>query len=142
MVKTEPVTIDGIEFRITQFAAMKALPLLTRLGKALGPALAAFKDLDLTTNVADAGPAIGNALGALDPDEAAGLAADLLASTTAILDGQRIELTPTGIDIAFSGRLPLMLKVLGQVVRVNFSDFFGGSVPGQPAPSATPANGR
>ena len=142
MIETQSKTINGIEFRTNQFAALRATPLLIRLVKAVGPALAALRGMmQAEVSIAGLGPALGDALGALDPDDATRLIQDLLKSTKAIVDDKVVELnSENAINKVFSGKdsLQTMFEVVGFVVEVNFSGFFAGGSEPAAAPSPTP----
>jgi hypothetical protein len=138
MITTQSTTIDGVEFRTTQFSALKAFPLMIRLAKAVGPALASLQGVDGNTDVSTLGAQLGEALAGLDPDSATQLVVDLLASTRAIVGGKVKELgNESAINETFTGRMPIMFKVIGYVVQENFRDFIGGSGSEPTAPPQT-----
>ena len=136
-LKTESITLDEVIFETTQFPAMRSYALLIRLTKVLGPALSALTGIDPGTRLEDLGPVLGLALGDLAPAEAQSLLLEVLASTTAQVveaSGPRLVRlgTPVTIDTVFSGRLPIMFRVLAHALKVNYSSFFEGGAP--PAP--------
>lgn len=123
--KTEKKTIDGLEFTTTQLPAMKGLALGTRLGRALGPALAKASGLAGTQDVAELAPAIAALFSTLDGAEAQALTKDILISTQVEMEGKLISLNSTEmIDHVFTGRLGALLQALRFALEVNFSDFF------------------
>ncbi len=123
--KTEKKTIDGLEFSTTQLTAMKGVALGTRLGRALGPALAKASGLAGTQDVAELAPAIGALFSTLDGVEAQALTKDILAATQVEYEGKLILLNTTEmIDHVFTGRLGTLLSVIRFALEVNFSDFF------------------
>lgn len=138
-LKSEDQEIDGLTFRVVQFPAMYGFALLARLAKCIGPALGALGSI-APDDMAAMAPALRDALATLDPDEAQKLALEILKCTSVLLpkgggEVVRVELTDkTKIDQVFSGRLKTMFKALGFAVRVNFSDFVSGSVPGTDTP--------
>jgi hypothetical protein len=142
MMKIESVDYDGVTFTTQQLPAMRSYRLLARLLKVAGPALTTLASLSPETSVMDAAPMIGGALGGLDPDDAAGLALEILSGTTATWAGDDGKMkkrqlgSQTVIDEVFSGRLRIMLQVLGHALKVNYSDFrLGGSPPAPDAPA-------
>jgi len=132
MLKREEEEIDGLRFSVVQFPAMYGFGLLARLAKTVGPAITSLSGVSPDTDLATLGPAFSDALGALDPDEAQKLVVEVLRSTSVVIPdatgGRKVELTDKAkIDEVFSGRLRTMFKVIGFSLRVNFSDFVGGS---------------
>ncbi len=133
MLKTEKVTVDGIEFQTTQFPAMRAFELLARLVKSLGPAVGALTNLDPTMDLTHAGPQLMAGLATLNPAEAAKLVEEVLTCTTALVDNKLIPLNSReNIDVVFSSKLKMMFKVLGHALKVNYQDFSAGSDPAAP----------
>jgi len=124
-LKMEPLALDGLRFETTQYAAMRSLTLLARLAKSVGPALAAVKSSDLSTDFG----VIAGALAQLEPAEAASLTCELLAGTVAVLsDGARVSLLDQrAIDRIFTGRLMTLFRVLAHAIKVNYADFGLGS---------------
>lgn len=137
MLKTEDISVDDLTFTTQQFPAMRSFALLTRLVKALGPAIAVLGSAGADAQVEDMMPTLGPALAVLDPAEAQALVLAVLEGTYVILPdttgGKRVELrSQANVDIVFSGRLPMMFKVIAHAVKVNYRDFFNGSVPAAP----------
>lgn len=131
-LKTEPVTIGGILFETTQFPAMRSYALLTRLVKAIGPAMSILAAADKELRLEDMGPILGSALANVTPAEAQGILLEALSCTTAeITDatgGRVIGLTGADkVDLVFSGRLKVMFQVFAHALKVNYSDFSEGS---------------
>lgn len=131
-LKQAEETIDDLKFTSTQFPAMRALPLLGRLVKTIGPAIAVLSEAKLDSDMSELAAPIALALKDLDPNAVTALACEILASTSVILVGPQgaanIPLSSVeNINIAFEGRLMTMFKVLGFAVKLNFADFFAGS---------------
>lgn len=123
--KTEKKTIDGLEFTTTQLPAMKALALGTRLGRALGPALAKASGLAGSQDVAELAPAVAALFSQLDGPEAQALTREIFVATQVEFEGKLIPLATTEmIDHVFTGRLGALLSTLRFVLEVNFADFF------------------
>lgn len=143
MLKSEPVTLDGIEFTTTQFPAMMGFEMLGRLVKVLGPALDVLTGADPETEIEDLAPVLAATLKDMKPSDLSALVIDLLRSTTAKISdptgGRLIDLgSKDAINLVFSGRLMIMFKVLVHAIKVNYWDFFAGSVPSAP-PAPKPA---
>lgn len=142
-LKSEPVEIAGTTYETTQFPAMRAYGLLTRLVKAIGPALGVLASADKETQLADMGPVLGAALANVSPSEAQGILVEALAATTAVFKGENgamklVELTSTAkIDEVFSGKLKTMFQVLVHALKVNYGDFSEGSDPAAPTDQAS-----
>ena len=135
-LKTESLELDGITFSTTQFGAMRAFKLMARLIKQVGPAMGALTGAEATTELSTMGPALVGALESLDPDEAARLLLDILAGTSALVDGKNMDFigktAQSNFDIVFTGRLGTMFKVVGAALQLNYSDFFAGVTPETP----------
>lgn len=141
-LRSETKVIDGTTFITTELPVMRGLVLGARLGKIITPMLSqlrgvdrpkmlaavnAFrgdaKDMDLAAlgDIFEAlGPAASEAFTKIEPiiDQ---LARDMLVSTTAIVDGVKVELnSDVAINAAFGGQLWTILKVLWWVGMVNF----------------------
>ncbi len=145
-LKSESITLDGIEFTTTQFVALVGFKLELRLIKLIGPALLALASADPGANVLSAlgslGSELAGALASLDPSEAIQLAQEVLAGTTATLrdptGGREVILaTAENINLVFSGRLRTMHQVLMHAIKVNFGDFMPGSAPAAPTLQAS-----
>ncbi len=132
-LRTESREIDGLLITVTQFPALKALGLATRVAQAIAPAL-----------VNGVVPTSGVALlfAGMDAEQTVKLSTDMLAGSTARVDGREFALIgQAAIDEVFSGRLPTLLKAVMYAVEQNFSDFFdelrsGGDDPAGPRPAS------
>ncbi len=138
-LKTEHVDIDGARYETTQFPAMRAYGLLTKLVKHIGPALGMISQMEDKSDLMLAAPAIGMALGNLTEQEAQKLLLDILACTTVDNAGTLVYLSSTdAINGFFSGKLGTMFKVVAHALKVNYADFFGDS--SDPAETPGPAS--
>lgn len=134
-LRTEAREIDGLIVTVTQFPALRALGLATRVAQAIAPALS--QGLSTTSPLA-------LLFSGMDSDATEKLAVDMLASTTAQLEGRDVLLMNRAmIDVAFAGRLPTMVKAVAFAIEVNFSSFFTelNGAPDDPAPSGPAASG-
>ena len=126
--KTESRMISGMEVRAQQLPAMKALGLLTRLGRVLGPALAKAGDipeLSLEMDTSDLAPVIGELFSATDDDQVVALTKQILACTSVIADEKIYHLCDRGaVDDVFAGDLMALLQTIAFTLKVNYGDFF------------------
>ena len=144
-LKSAQTTVDGIVFETTQFPAMRALELMGRLTKVLGPTLGALASADPDAELDSLGPVLAMALKDLEPKELSAIAVELLAGTTALVQGAAgMTLVTLGsrenLDLVFSSRLFALFKVAVHAIKVNYGDFIGGSglgVPRRQEPSAS-----
>lgn len=144
MLKQETQTIDGLSFTTTQFPAMRAFTLFSKLVKTIGPAITVLSGANPESDVAELAPSIATALKDVDPDAMTILAAEVLSSTSAVMTGPsgaaQVPLNSVdGINLVFMGRLMTMFKVLAFAVKVNYGDFFGGSASAAPLPQTPSA---
>jgi hypothetical protein len=121
MVESKSKTIDGVNFTVTQFPARRAFAVQARLIKTLGPALGAAVGKGVGGEV-DLSAALQKLADNIEADTLVALAQELLASTRA--DGKELA-GDAAFDMAFTGKLLTLYKVLAFLVEVNFADFFG-----------------
>lgn len=129
MLNKEEEEIDGLRFVVVQFPAVYAFKLLARLAKSIGPAMTVLTGADVSTELGTLAPQLADALRCLDPDDAERLMLELLRSTAVWVGDplKKVELCDKArVDDVFTGRIMTMFKVLGLVLRVNFSDFARG----------------
>lgn len=136
-LKSASTTVDGITFETTQFPAMKALELMGRLTKVLGPTLGALASADPEAEMDSFGPVLAMALKDLDPKELSAIAVELLQGTTALVQsatGQTLVQLGSreNLDLVFSSRLSALFKVAVHAIKLNYGDFIGGSGLGAP----------
>lgn len=127
MLKTDTRTIGGLEVTTTQFAALRSLRLMTRLGAILAPMLAGVETLALgmKADLKDLAPILAEVFSNLTPDVADTLAREILCNTIVVMDGKKFELTSAAqIDMVFSGKVLAMIQSIAFAVEVNFRDFF------------------
>lgn len=138
-LKSDKTTVDGILFETTQFPAMRALELMGRLTKVLGPTLGALASADPDAEMDSLAPVLAVALKDLEPKELSTIAIELLAGTSALVQGASGMSLVTlnsreNLDLVFSSRLFALFKVAVHAIRVNYGDFIGGSGLGAPRP--------
>jgi Phage tail assembly chaperone protein, TAC len=140
-LKTEVVVIDDLKFETTQFPAMRAYKLMTKLVKHLGPAIAMLGAADGDVDIRHMAPALGAALGSMNDQDAASLLLEVLGCTTIELEDASINLgSQKSIDGVFSGRLSVMFQVAAHALKVNYQDFFSGSAESTPEAAGTLPN--
>lgn len=132
-LKIESKDINGLHVTTTQLPALRALNLLTRIGKIIAPILGSMPHVksvkDLNTIALNA--ALGSLFAQLGEDEAARLARQILVATKVTVDGKFIELTTdNAINLVFDGRLGDLFSVIGFALEVNFAGFFPAKVGG------------
>ena len=129
MIKTEETTIDGVKVTVTQFPARLGLKIKVKLMKLAAPAIAtatgALKGgLDAEIDSVVLGAAVKELVSNLDQDVIVDFIITELLQSTRLNDK---ELTEEVFDMEFSGNYSLLYKVIGYVLKVNYSDFFGKS---------------
>ena len=119
MREAQDVTIDGESYTITMMPAGKASKMLVRLGKVFGGSVGGlFKNKD--TDVEEAiGPAIEGIFANMSEEMFDKTSRELV--DCALYNGSKIA-----YDVHFAGRLLLLMKVLKEVLKVNYHDFFDG----------------
>lgn len=118
MIEDLELTIEGETFRITPFPAFKGLVYLKKLTKIVGPSAAAmFGEID--ENGESNGPekAVELLVSNFDGDGVETLIKDFMASVTK--GGQ-----PLIFDIEFQANYGKLLKLVIEVVKVNYSSVF------------------
>ena len=121
--------IDGAQWECGLFSATEGLKILTKLTKAIGPALgAALGGAGSVTGLLDSdigADALGKALAilkdSLDEDDTVALIKRILKQSGACCDGKPVDAT---FDIVFQGRYATLFKVLAFVLKTNYADFF------------------
>jgi hypothetical protein len=132
-LKTAKRDIAGMEVRTTQFPALRAMGLLTTLGRILSGSAGKLASVaGGSTSIGDldigsAASAIGALFEQVDATEAQQIAKDILAQTSVVTDEVIEDLAQKGaIDRVFSGSLLVMFKVMAFALEVNFGDFLDG----------------
>lgn len=120
MIETFQKEIDGATYQITQLPARRALKLQAKLIKLFGGVIGNF----CLGNGKDTDEKIVNAIQSLsytiDENNFDSLCME-------ILQGVRkngVELTPATIDLEFAGDMAGIYKLIFEVLKVNFENFF------------------
>lgn len=127
MIETKTKNIGGKRYECTQFPAMIAMKLATRVSKMVGPgaaglahALLAGKDgLDGDIRDINLQGGVTALIERLDENESPALIAQLLSSL--IRDGMRLD-TEENINKAFTGNMLEMVQAIAFVIEANFPD--------------------
>lgn len=130
MQSTTELQIGDVEYKITTFPASKGLAYLQKLLKIVGPAIgeifanAAVSGTEaFELNIEDEAlsAAIRELTVNMDKDNVAQLVEDMI--TAAVLkNGQ-----PLQFNQEFSGNYGAMIKIMGAIIKENYSSFFGES---------------
>lgn len=120
--KLENVLIDGETYQIGQWPVDKSLEMLTWLTKTLGESFAALANGNIEELMdreisAVIGPALKSLIPRLHENEVKERARD-------IVDGILCGGKKVVYDVHFMGRIGLLFKVMGEVLKVQYSDFF------------------
>ena len=130
MIETLEQDINGSRYTVTQLPARRALRLQAKLMKMVGPAL--FEVLDNAPLIDDKGNPIQSdkvkgyshavelLMKEIDDKTFDQLVLDLLVGVRK----EGVELTPSTVDIEYSGNLNELYLVMQFVLEANFSDFF------------------
>ena len=144
MLESQDVDLDGHTFHVNMLPATKALEVLRRISRALGPSLAAvvaasngatIGAIDIST----VGPAFTTLFDRLDEAELKYLTKAFL--ETALVDGDPLW---RQIDTVFMGKTFSLMKLMRFAFEVNFGDFFAaarGFVASHVVPKASPSAG-
>tara|TARA_R110000803_G_scaffold13482_1_gene37862 strand:- start:12493 stop:12879 length:387 start_codon:yes stop_codon:yes gene_type:complete len=120
MIEDKELEIDGETFRIAPFPAFKGLVYLKKLTKIVGPSIATMFGGEEATELADlssAEKAVELLVQNFDGDGVETLIKDLVASVTK--NGQ-----PLVFDIEFQANYGKLLKLVVEVVKVNYGSVF------------------
>jgi hypothetical protein len=146
MLESKSKEIDGHTYEVTQLGAMRGLRLLTRIGAAVGPALAKFAgaaDTGLGFDVGAAGDALVALFTKLDEKEIEHFVREMLFGGGLKKDGTPV--TDKTFELVMAGQAFAVLKLLVFAFEVNYGDFSDavrGMLPGaataaSPSPAST-----
>ena len=140
MIKTKDLTIGNNKYTITQFPGTRSLKIQIKLVKLIGPTVGAFLGSDsLSLNLNnlddlmnadisadDISKAIGVFVDQLDADMTTDLIMELLSCTR--VNGK--EMDENLFTLTFIDNFSELYKVLGEVVKFNYSSVFNRGAPG------------
>lgn len=126
--KSETRTIEGFEVTVQVLPATRSLPLLPRVTKMVGAAIAAGAGSDSN---------LGSVFLHADGAELLSLAGELLASAQVKHEGRLRTLDRATIDLVYTGRIKALLAAAWFAVEVNYADFFAGASATGPDPEAS-----
>lgn len=125
--KTVTQEIDGLEVTTTQFGAIDAFALLSRLGKVAAPLVGSFsRGASLEALIqTDLMPVMIALCEQLSPDVVRALCKEILDGTVVKYDGKMVSLnTREKIDAVFGSNLLQLMRTLKFALEVNYSNFF------------------
>lgn len=133
-LKTQSKEIGGDTFTVSQLPMFRALRLLNRIGRAVGPALGhvasaydASKGDGAPVDGVRVGEAVGRALsalfGSLSDDELEAITRAMLETAMIESNGKTTPLLKS-IDLVMQGRILDLFKLLAFAFEVNYGDFF------------------
>lgn len=137
MIETLEKEIDGVVYKATQLPAMRAVKLLNRLGRVLGPSLAKLggaipsggklADVDVSAlDFAAIGDAVATLFGSLDDATLEALLRDLLSGVSFEADGKAGVLFPDSRTAAFDAHFTGRVGSIPRVALFAFEASFGG----------------
>lgn len=121
--------IKGVTYRVNKLPAKRSLVLFAKLGKIVGPGLAALVEAiglrseDEAESNAVAVKAISKVFADTDPVQFGDLVEEIVELAEIEQDGRYL---PVSMDGHFSGKMEEMTQVVAFVLREQFSDFFTG----------------
>ena len=116
-LETQQQVINGRTYSVTQLPAMRALRLLARLGKVVGPALASGMEANVSA-------AAGLLFERLDEAEMEYLVKQLLQGVVVAEDGKQRDML-VGFDVAYGGAMLVeVFEVLRFALEVQFGPTF------------------
>lgn len=128
-IGTRTKEIGGVVYEVQQHPARRAMRLLPRLGKLVGPLVGAVKAASNAGGLGEV-PAdvlarlVGSLFDSISPDDFEGLLGELFAFTTVVEpDGRKLNLWPV-FDLRMQGRPEDVLRLAAFSIEVNFSGFF------------------
>lgn len=124
MIKAQEVEIRGSKYTITQMTARKAIRMQAKLVKLLGPAFAELINGIREHGVEKADIALPKTLMYLTSQLDDKTLEAIIIELTEGVRKSGIELTPAILDMEFAGELDTLYRLLFEIVKVNFSDFF------------------
>lgn len=137
-IGTRTKEIGGITYEVQQHPARRAMRLLPRLGKLVGPLVGAVKAASNAGGLGEI-PAdvlarlVGSLFDSISPDEFDALLAELFAFTAIVEpSGAKLPLWPL-FDSRMQGRPEDVLRLAAFSIEVNFSGFFD-ALRAMPAP--------
>lgn len=119
MIKTEDTSISGAIYSVTQLPARRALKLLAKISKIIGPASGEFMAGASSDNDEHFSKAIKLLLSEIDDKTFDVFVLEMLQGTRK----NGVEITQSVFDMEFAGDLNTLFLVLKFVIEVNFRDF-------------------
>lgn len=134
MRESQSKTIDGLTFTVGQLPAMRAVKLMHRLARAVGPAMlkslaganvASVKDIaNLDLNLGDAADGVAMMFDKFTENDLEALIRELFETATVVHNGNTVPLMPV-FDHVMQGRAGTVMKAVKFALEVNYQDFLG-----------------
>src|SRR5580698_1730234 len=125
MIEPKTKEIAGVSFTVRQLPAFKALKMMNRLTRALGPAIAALGAGGGSLSFEGVSDALVKLGDKLSDQELEAIARELLADATfKTPEGAEGELMKQ-VDLVLAGKPEVMLKLLAFALEANYGNFFG-----------------
>src|SRR5690554_4584419 len=112
MIQQKKLTIEGEEYMITQFGAVKGVKLAKRVAKLAGPVLSAFVGQEEGLMAV-----IEKVLLSLDDVDFENLAVELMSGVTK-------NNMALNFDMEFAGRYHVLIKLMMEVIAFNYGSVF------------------
>jgi hypothetical protein len=127
MLETRTKDLDGHTYEVTQLPAMRGMKLLTRIGRAIGPALAKLATSDGTLDTGNAGAAMEALFSNLTEGELEHFIREMLLQGGALKqDGRPLSLAGA-FDLEMAGKPMTILKLLVFAFEANYGDFYAAA---------------
>lgn len=136
MLEAKEKVIDGVSYKVHQLGARKALRMLQRIIKIVGPGIAtgiqgvdgqggfqAMAEMDIGKLAL--GQAVKELADRLDEAVVDGIV-DELAQVTVVVKGDKQPALSAIFDLHFAGKMKQLFQWLLFALEVQFGDFFGG----------------
>ncbi|MBC3540660.1 phage tail assembly chaperone [Rufibacter sediminis] len=120
MLETKEKTIDGHEYQVTQFPALKGMRLAVKIGKLLGDGIGHAATTGSVMDM-DVSKVVAGIVENLDEEATPNLLLQLFSST----HRDRKEMNESGFNMAYAGNYMEMGKALLFILEVNYGGFMG-----------------
>ena len=141
-------TIDGLTFTVQQLPAMRALKLMHKLAKTIGPAmLKALSGAPSTgapikvgnINVAELADGVALLFDRLSEADVESIMRELFETTMVTENGQTFQLMPV-FDNVLAGKMSTLFKAVQFALEVNYRDFLPALLASAQAVQAAPSS--
>lgn len=127
--RTYEFTVNNVDYTATTFPGRKGMKCITLLIKMIGPSLgqafAGYDTADSALDISSLSEGIKSLVSNLNSDEVISLVDSLLETVQTIIDGKKVK---ADLDDYFAGNYGELVQVLFNVIKENYSSFFGDGV--------------